>query len=132
MNISQKTIWLAVHGLFRARGVEAGGSLPLKDMMEGWVECCLRQSDLGAGLESLARAAYLEIHATPRGPVVQMLDERFGYVGDSEDELRAVEDLVRVREMRRRPGSGFAAAGPATVGGGRRREDLLGPLAHAA
>lgn len=132
MIISQKTVWLAVHGVFAARGVGLGGSLLLKDMMDAWVDCRLRQSDLGAGLESLICAGYLEIKASVRGPVVRMLDERFGLVDAGKADRKAAQDLIRVREMRRPPATGTHGGSAGIPASGRRREDLVAPDASTA
>ena len=128
MNISQKTIWLAVHALFRARRTAVGGSLPLKDMMDGWTDCKLRQSDLAQGLEALAAAGHVHLGVTRRGPFVRLLDARFGRIDCAEDRAAAA-DLVTIRELRSRPAPTPDGPPPAA---GRRREDALGAYAVAA
>ena len=127
MNISQKTVWLAVHSVFRTRRTHVGGSLSLKDMMDGWTDCKLRQSDLAQGLEALAATGHVHLGVTRRGPFVRLLDARFGRI-DSPEDRAAAEDLVKIRELRSRPAPTPDGPHPA----GRRREDALGPYPVAA
>lgn len=131
MNIPQKTIWLAVRGVFRTRQVGIGGSLLLKEMMDGWIDCRLRQSDLADGLESLSAAGYVRLEMADRGPSARLIDDRFGLLQNTDADRLAAEMLVRIREMRRRPLGAYSGGSgmPAT---GRRREDLATALSFAA
>lgn len=131
MIIPQKTIWLAVHGVFREHQVGIGGGLLLKDMMDGWIDCRLRQSDLANGLESLAALGFVRLEMADRGPAARLLDARFGMLQNTVTDRHAAEVLARVRELRTRALGAYSGGSgmPAT---GRRREDLLNAFANAA
>lgn len=123
MNVTLKTIWLAIHQIFGSRQVAVGCSLRPIEVTEAWKDCGLRQSDLAKGLLSLTRGGFIRLESTPEGPAVRLLNEEFGLLraSDARDQ-EAANTLVLIRQMRRRSDRHLAGL----VGGqknGRRRDD---------
>lgn len=127
MTVTPKMLWLAVYGVFTSNSVCAGCSLSLKEFMEAWPQSGLRRSDLGPALESLRRAGFIGVEATPEGQRVRLLDEQFGLLTSGKEDIEAAQRLAVLRNSRRRP----IAHVTAIVGNkqGRRAKDRL---AHAA
>ncbi|MGQ0620332.1 MAG: hypothetical protein ACT4QA_10485 [Panacagrimonas sp.] len=123
MNVTLKTIWLAIHQIFSSRLIAVGCSLTPGEITEGFKASGLRQSDLAKGLTSLTRAGFIRLENAPDGPVVRLLNEEFGLLraSDARDQ-EAANTLVGIRQMRRRSKEHLTGL----VGGsknGRRRDD---------
>ncbi|MGQ0700647.1 MAG: hypothetical protein ACT4PZ_20700 [Panacagrimonas sp.] len=120
MNITARTLWIAIYRIFERRSVAVGGTLGLRDLMIAWADSGLRETDLAQGLESLVHAGFLRLETNFQGPQARLLDDRFGVLRPAMNDYQVVDWLDRLRQARRRvPGQRDSAAH------GRRAEDRV-------
>lgn len=122
MNISVKTLWLAIHRIFSNARIGAGCSIDLRELMTAWAESGLRQSDLARGLETLTQAGHMRLESTPHGPVARLIDEQFGLLRPGSQDQRVVASLEQLRQSRKQR-CGHLQALIATPRANRRAED---------
>ena len=111
MNITPKTVHLALSRLLSTRQMSQGDTYPLKDLIAAWPETLLRRGDLIQGLEGLRQSGHLSIDQTSYGPMVRLINGEFGLIRTARDR-EAVATLNRLREARRRPNSHLAGLVP--------------------
>lgn len=125
MNITTKTLWLAVYRVFSLERVPIDCSLSLQKMMDDWLDSGLREGDLSAGLESLSAAGFIRLEVGEDGPSARLLDEQFGLLRPHTDDRQAAELLEDLRQKRRRPMAARLTGAPAGMPWLRRETDLL-------
>lgn len=101
MNISVKSLWLAVHRILGNAGVGLGCSIELRELMTAWAETGLRQSDLARALETLGGAGYLRLESATYGPLARLMDEQFGLLRADGQDQRVVASLEQLRVSRK-------------------------------
>jgi hypothetical protein len=103
MNISTKSVWLAVHRIFDEAQIEVGESMSLTDLMKAWGEIGLRQQDLAGALENLTRTGHLRLEMSEQGPTAHLVSKSFGALNEDGRDQAALRSLALLREARQVP-----------------------------
>lgn len=114
MNITTKTLWLAVYRVFSSERVPVDSTLGLQKMMDDWLDSGLRQGDLSTGLESLASAGFIRLEVGKDGPRARLVDPQFGLLRPHTDDHQAAALLEELRRKRCRPAARVAGAHAST------------------
>lgn len=100
MQISTRTIWIALHRCLSQAQVTAGGSIPMRALQHAWEATHLRRSDLAHALDSLVRASAIRLEMSSSGPQVRMVSEDFVSSLNPDDYQREIDRLDQLAWVR--------------------------------
>ncbi len=100
MQISTRTIWIALHRCLIQAQVAAGGSIPMRALQQAWETTHLRRSDLAHALDSLVRASAIRLEMSSAGPQVRMVSEDFVSSLNPDDYQREIDRLDQLAWVR--------------------------------
>lgn len=99
MQITPRSFQLAIHDIFRNRGIAPGGSLTFDMLAKAWKETRLRDADLETGLQALVQSGHLVRQRTHFGEDVRLVNDGFGRIVTDEDR-QAAAGMIRARKLR--------------------------------